>query len=311
MDMTQAIDPAEIASCDAAPNGPSSERMEGCARASERTERHLRMLQRLAEIGMELAEAVGRQALEQAKAASEPAGTPQKAGPDLGLVFTRISRAVRQTVALEARIAEGPLTPRAVSAALDRQAERAALAETDRRRRRKAQVGRIVKQAINAELTGIKAYQRERELRERLEDEDVETDIGDHPIGEIIARICWDLGLDPNWRRWAEDHWAVEEARTKAPGSPYAEWGDEEDGEAEEETLEDPPDRDEAEDSRPVESQAAGEEPAEGPVPEDPFSTPDYAAHRADAVAYLRSVFSGDRFAGLRPRGAATGSDPP
>ncbi|HWK45846.1 MAG TPA: hypothetical protein VNT30_14085, partial [Stellaceae bacterium] len=172
--MTRAIDPAEIASCDAAPNGPSPERMEGCARASERserTERHLRMLQRLAEIGMELAEAVGRQALEQAKAASEPAGTPQKAGPDLGLVFTRLSRAVRQTVALEARIAEGPLTPRAVSAALDRQAERATLAEADRRHRRKAQVGRIVKQAINAELTGIKAYQRERELRERLEDE--------------------------------------------------------------------------------------------------------------------------------------------
>ncbi|HWK46343.1 MAG TPA: hypothetical protein VNT30_16600, partial [Stellaceae bacterium] len=73
--------------------------------------------------------------------------------------------------------------------------------------------------------------------------------------------------------------------------------------------LEDPPDRDEAEE--PVEAQAAGEEPAEGPVPEDPFSTPDYAAHRADAVEYLRSVFSGDRFAGLRPRGAATGSDPP
>ncbi|HWK45577.1 MAG TPA: hypothetical protein VNT30_12710, partial [Stellaceae bacterium] len=201
MDMTQAIASVEIASCDAAPNGPSSERMEGCARGSERserTERHLRMLRRLAEIGMELAEAVGRQALEQAKvapdqAASEPTGTPQKAGPDLGLVFTRISRAVRQTVALEARIAEGPLTPRAVSAAvLDKQAERAALAETDRRHRRKAQVGRIVKQAINAELTGIKAYQRERELRERLEDEDVETDIGSHPIGEIIARICWD-----------------------------------------------------------------------------------------------------------------------
>ncbi|HWK43148.1 MAG TPA: hypothetical protein VNT30_00400, partial [Stellaceae bacterium] len=169
---------------------------------------------------------------------------------------------------------------------------------------------RIVKQAINAELTGIKAYQRERELRERLEDEDVETDIGSHPIGEIIARICWDLGLDPNWRRWAEDHWAVEEARTKAPGSPYAEWGDEEEAE-EEETLEDPPDRDEPENIRPIESQAAGEEPAEGPVPEDPFSTSDYAAHRADAVAYLRSVFSGDRFAGLRPRGAATGSDPP
>ncbi|HWK45279.1 MAG TPA: hypothetical protein VNT30_11185, partial [Stellaceae bacterium] len=171
---------AIAASADTTQAGPSSERMEGCApssESSERTERHLRMLQRLAEIGMELAEAVGRQALEQAKAASEPAETPRQPGPDLGLVFTRLSRSVRQTVALEARIAEEPLTPRAVSAAaLDKQAERVALAETDRRHRRKAQVGRIVKQAINAELTGIKAYQRERELRERLEDEDVETD---------------------------------------------------------------------------------------------------------------------------------------
>ncbi|HWK44213.1 MAG TPA: hypothetical protein VNT30_05820, partial [Stellaceae bacterium] len=268
----------------------------------ERTERHLRMLQRLAEIGMELAEAVGRQALEQAKAASEPAETPRQPGPDLGLVFTRISRSVRQTVALEVRIAEGPLTPRAVSAALDKQAERAALAETDRRHRRKAQVGRIVKQAINAELSGIKAYQLERELRERLEDEDVETDIGDHPIGAIIARICWDLGLDPNWRRWAEDHWAVQEARTKAPGSPYAEWGNEED-EAEE---------DEAEEARLGETRPAQDGSVKESILEDPFATPEFSAILASAEDYLRSVTSDGPFGGgVMPRPLATGSDPP
>ena len=76
------------------------------------------MLARLAEIAMNLAEAAAEQALQDwaapaaAPAEPEPA-TPQPTpapartprAPDYGLLFARLSRAVRQTIALEARIA--------------------------------------------------------------------------------------------------------------------------------------------------------------------------------------------------------------
>ncbi|MEA2757117.1 MAG: hypothetical protein QOJ54_3406, partial [Aliidongia sp.] len=43
-------------------------------------------------------------------------------------------------------------------------------------------------------------------------------------IGEIIARICRDLGVTPDWARWVDADWARDEMATKPPGSPYATW---------------------------------------------------------------------------------------
>jgi hypothetical protein len=45
-------------------------------------------------------------------------------------------------------------------------------------------------------------------------------DYGRRPIGEIVARIFWDLGLRPDWRRWEREDWALDEARTRTQGSP-------------------------------------------------------------------------------------------
>ena len=88
---------------------------------AERTARHLRMLRELAEIGMTLARKVG-QAAEQA-AEPKPADVeyvgPQPQTPTIwGLAFSRVSRVVHQSIALEARIeagcgAAGPLRARA------------------------------------------------------------------------------------------------------------------------------------------------------------------------------------------------------
>ncbi|HEY2659146.1 MAG TPA: hypothetical protein VGI79_05445 [Caulobacteraceae bacterium] len=50
-----------------------------------------------------LARALGERAIEAAEA-GEP--TQEKAGADAGLTFSRVSRAVRQTVALEARLSD-------------------------------------------------------------------------------------------------------------------------------------------------------------------------------------------------------------
>ena len=182
--------------------------------AAARTERHLALLAELAEIGMDLAREVRRQALD----ASDDA--PPAA--DLALTFSRIARAVRQTVALEARLAE-PRQPR--------HAERA-LSVSDRWRsaRRKLQVGEIVGEIIESEAAGeFDADDLLTNLQERLEDaNDEEADFADRPIGELVARICADLGVTPDWSLLKDEDWAIEEARTRPPGSPFSAAGSDE-----------------------------------------------------------------------------------
>jgi hypothetical protein len=64
--------------------------------AADRAERHGRVLQELTELGMNLARAVSAEAT---------VADPAKAN-ELALAFSRIARAVRQTLALEAKLAE-------------------------------------------------------------------------------------------------------------------------------------------------------------------------------------------------------------
>jgi hypothetical protein len=191
----------------------------------DRTERQLRTLQELAEIGMDLARDVRRQAL-------EPTADEAARSADLGLIFSRIARAVRQTLALEARLAEdrGKL------------AERPALGVSDRWRsaRRKRQVKGIVGDVIDAEAdSDFEARRLYRERDERLEDGDEEADFADLPIGELVARICRDLDVDVDWSLFEDEDWAIEEARARPPGSPFALGGPR----AVEAGSDDPPDR--------------------------------------------------------------------
>jgi hypothetical protein len=43
----------------------------------------------------------------------------------------------------------------------------------------------------------------------------------DRPASAVIAQVCAELGLTPDWRLWAKEAWALEEADT-LPGSPFA-----------------------------------------------------------------------------------------
>jgi hypothetical protein len=188
------------------PADPSPGRAEGCVcgAAEARTERHLRMLEDLAEIGMDLARTVQRQAHEQAAADLDAAA--------LGLVFSRIARAVRQTVALEARLAE------------DRQAKTAAQVARQshaRATRRRRDVRAVVEQTIEADAAESDLEDLLLDLEERLVDYD-DTDFADRPVGELVARICRDLGVTPDWSLWEDEDWAIEEAAARPRGSPYA-----------------------------------------------------------------------------------------
>ena len=170
----------------------------------------MQVLRELAELGMGLARTVQAQAIDQASGASaqdEGALPAWARGADLGLTFARIARAVRQTVALEAKLYR------------DRQAghdkARAERAVETRLRgiRRKAKVIEIVERVVERESDAERLLD---DLDERLQDED-DADFADRPLGELVARICRDLGVTPDWSLWADEAWASEAAAEPPP----------------------------------------------------------------------------------------------
>ncbi len=180
----------------------------------ERTAHQTAALAELAEIGMGLARLVQRQAqvLEQDADARTPEEMAQ-AVETLTRTFDRASRAVRLTFALEARLAEGP-TPRRDDAGPDLLARWRDEAR-EGRRQRKAKVGEIVGAIVRQESSACIHDAMFDRLRTRLDREGDEADFTWRPLGEMVARICRDLKLTPDWNLWGQD-WAAEAARAEA-----------------------------------------------------------------------------------------------
>ena len=160
--------------------------------AAARTARHLRMLQRMAEIGMGLLDDL-----------RDPASGP---AIERGLTYTRVTRAIRLTMALEDRLAHPPaeapkpdlkpVVPHAPPTWVERTAE-------DVRNEAKETIKALVE-----ELRYDKGDEVADDLRvavgERLdefEDEDFDT----LSMAEVLGVVCKDLGLEPEWEQWIED----------------------------------------------------------------------------------------------------------
>jgi hypothetical protein len=79
-----------------------------------------------------------------------------------------------------------------------------------------------VEQVIAAEADGPEAERLLADLEERLDDAEAGEDFADRPLGELVAGICRDLGVTPDWNLWRNEDWAMDEARANTPGSPYA-----------------------------------------------------------------------------------------
>jgi hypothetical protein len=179
-----------------------------------RAERRLRMLEELADIGMNLARALERQALAAADPA-EPAAPDASADP--AGAYARISRAVRLTLALEARTDEALRALRAGVAAESEvrrdQARRRATAETvARRQARQETVERLVCEAAEREIEDDQAmYGVLKALEERLDDDPTYVDLARLPLRETVERLCADLQLTPDWSRWEGEGWTPEE----------------------------------------------------------------------------------------------------
>jgi hypothetical protein len=185
---------ASAATAQADPIGARTE-SRACDSVEEMTERHLIMLKELAEIGMDLARTIRQQA----------EAEPEKAA-NLAQGFAHVAKAVRQTVALEAKLAEGP-----------RQASVL--------RQRKKQIRRTIERAIEDQMEGFSFNLALCDLHERLEGERFDEDILDLPPSQIIQRICKLLGVKPDWEHWQDEAWAVEEreaaeAKAARPSNP-------------------------------------------------------------------------------------------
>jgi hypothetical protein len=153
------------------------------SRAAEMAERHQAVLTELSALGLDLARVLHERAL----AAETPEETAALAG-----AFHRISRSVRQTLALEARLKRD----------LKRQ-DRDDLAETERQqtsliRTRKAQVRAAVERLVWTEAEPDEAEDLLSDLDERLAEEALYPGFACDPVEAHIERLTTDLGLpDP------------------------------------------------------------------------------------------------------------------
>jgi hypothetical protein len=145
-------------------------------------ERQIAMLGELAEAGLEVVHAIRDQAL-----------VATSASIDFGLAYTRAAKAVRMTLSLQRRyildlrfeFRHGQPAP-----AWAAHAPKAPAGSVDRIRHGLATGGL-------SEANAVDELEQSLDLYERLEDLDDE--IPDGPFNEIVAKLCKDLGLAPDW----------------------------------------------------------------------------------------------------------------
>ena len=240
------------ASAAPAPSDPAADRPGRCAccgavPAAEDVEQDRAMLHRLAAAGFELAMAVQSQALRRTSEKYDE--VPAQPGGDPGLAFTRLSRMVRQTLALKAKLlADHEARQRrsaADQAALDAAAEkraaeaakRAEALQDERRRRNKAKAKRILTEVLQHGEHPEDAEKLLTDLEERLEDNDEYGELLDLPTGRFVALVSRDMSVFPKWEHWIGEDWAADAAAT--PVAPA--WPDDEDDDEPEEDSQPPP----------------------------------------------------------------------
>jgi len=232
---------------------PAQDRPEPCAltlaeqldaEAEAMSQRQLRQLVIMAEVGMELVADVRRRIPANQAAANETAaGDEMTVLGELGLTFNRVSRAVRLSMNLEAKArAERRARLLGLEAEAEQKAQARAEAQTKRIQSRGDQLMQLVEDTVTGDIAreaGLKLSdirEGESELDEG-EQERVETvawtaqrllrrktyaGFEDRPISAVLSDLCKDLNIGPvDWRWWADDDWALDEAQDVA-GSVFA-----------------------------------------------------------------------------------------
>jgi hypothetical protein len=172
-------------------------------------ERHARVLAELSELGLGLARAAASDAAS--------AETPEDRGR-AALVFHRVSRSIRQSLALEAKLAREAQSEARVEAV------RAANAERDRVRHREGQIRDGVEALIWREIEGMDAEE------EEAFDEDIEAATGAEAssdtfftdnladqVGRVLTRLGFRASDDGVVRRIPDDQRGPPPALGRAP----------------------------------------------------------------------------------------------
>ncbi len=192
------------------------------------------------EVGLILLEVVKAQGLALRDAVLAGAEAPVSDTQALAQAYAKITRSMRLNLLVEDRL-EGGLRDRrrGIEAARAERAQGAAKKAADAARveaherwrqanavelDREAEVQDVVEKTIRREHKGDaeECDRLEREMLELLEEEDGEyAGYGLRPVSETVARLCEQLEVEPEWDRWANKPWAVEEAQTGVADSPY------------------------------------------------------------------------------------------
>ncbi len=299
---------------DPASTEPAAARAESCTcygggRAPDPTDDNLRSLRRLKDLALAVAEKVAARIVDdEVRQPAAPAAAPAD-GPDarddtpmppsqLAIVvlgFQRAERAVRQCVLLSTKLHQDRLLWETNAEAA------AAKVEQQRRERRKSQIARLAKEAIerDAAESGEDTYERVEKIDARIDEEDIESDLGFLADSALVDRLCKDCGVEAPWDLWAGENWALEEVRLGPPGSVFAglarsappETGAEEDEPVEADLPEPEPLEPEADEPAASAPEPEPPEP-ELPEPEPPKPEPDTsfeAQMKARLVMALRS----------------------
>jgi hypothetical protein len=183
-----------------------------------RAERRLRLLEELAEIGMELARALRPGAIGEMPAPDKASGKVR----DPADAFAPLSRAIRLTLALEAKTDE-QLRDLKAGVVRDREADEARAVERAKKAReaREQRVHGLVMDVALAECESDAAYDVWEALDERLEHDEAYDDYADPPLRETVERLCKDLCLSPDWSRWDGEGWNQDGPPVRPSYSPF------------------------------------------------------------------------------------------
>ena len=165
--------------------------------------RHQARLERLTEVGMEMVEALRAEMI-----AARDQGEPTAAA-DAARSFRHLERAVRQSIALDARLMREARLGR-VEAERDRWRDEARLG----RRARKEEARELLQDMIEHHTGDSRGRESlARRLHQRLDRED-DRDTAlfalDAPLGPAIGRLCYELGVRPDWTACDGEPWAPE-----------------------------------------------------------------------------------------------------
>jgi hypothetical protein len=178
-------------------------------------ERKIGLLGDLAEEGREIARTLARRvaAVDADDSLAGAEVVPMLEG--LSRAYGRASRAVRLTLMLQDRLIKDLI-------AFDEGViEAAARDRRDRTRDRKELAGHIIERAIGRERNDAEEIEHlVWETSERLDREDLYGAVLSRPVSELVAMVCRDLGLDPDWSGLAGEAWAQDEAASGDVGWP-------------------------------------------------------------------------------------------